>query len=540
MPIEFHEDEKRELVLHHVPGAAPPDVAALEAAVADAGYGELLLDRRALEDAAKRCGGDEDFAVVVGRRSDAEYRVELAADKMAATLTVVAAHGGAAADAGGADAALASAGVVCGIDAAAVANALADPGTAVTVARGAMPQAGIDARLEVLIEVSQARHPREDDRGRTDFRELGILRSVDIGAPLLRRHPPQPGTPGHTVLGAEIPAAKVKDAKFPVRLQGVAASPADPDLLIAAIAGQPVLHRDGIGVDPVLVLAGVGLATGNVDFVGTVEIKGDVQSGMKIKAGGDVVIHGTLESAEVNAGGEVEIKGGVIGQHAAAQGREGDAKPNSARIRAKGNVRAHHVNNATIVAEQSVFVEESIVQSDVTAMDEVVVGKEGTRKGHIIGGTVRATRAVTAYCLGSPGSNNTRIVVGMNPALVAAIDEKKAAAAAKLKEHDDLEKVIKVLPTRPGREDLLVKARLTFARTAEELAEIMADQGALEAQLELADRAEVVVKATVHPGITVAIGRKFTVVADTLGAGAFRLVTEENAGREEETVAFRR
>ena len=472
--------------------------------------------------------------------TDAEYRVEMAPDKMAATLTVVAANGGKAADVGGAGDALTRAGVVFGIDAAALAQAVASPDVAVAVAHGVAPQAGVDGRLEPLIDVSQTRHFKEDEKGHIDFRELGLLRSVAAATPLMRRHPPRPGTPGHTVLGAEIAPPKSKDAKFAVRLQGVQVAPDDPDLLVAAIAGKPVVHRDGVSVDPVLALTGVNLSTGNIDFVGTVQIKGDVQSGMKIKAGGDVIIHGTLESAEVDAGGEVEVKGGVIGQHSTANGRGGDAKPSGARIHAKGNVRAHHVDNATILAEQSVFVDESIVQSDVTAMDSVVVGKEGTRKGHIIGGIVRATQTVTALCLGAPGSNETSVMAGMSPLLLAAIDEKKAAAAAKQKEHDDLEKVVKVLQKRPGKADVLAKALLTLEKTGEELAEIAADQQALEAELKLADHAAVVVKATVQPGVAITIGRKRTVVTEKLGAGAFRIVTDESSGREEEIIAFGR
>jgi uncharacterized protein (DUF342 family) len=475
-------------------------------------------------------------------KRDAEYRVDIAHDKMAATLTVVApCNGGTEADMAGVAAALSQAGVVFGIDADALPRALANPGIPTVVARGEAPRPPVHARLEALIDVTHTRGPRKDEHGRADFRELGILRAVEPGMPLMRRHPPQDGVPGHTVLGAEIGTQRPKDAKFPVRLQGVAPSPDDANLLVAAIAGQPVVHHDGVSVDPVLVMQEVSLSTGNIDFPGTVEVKGDVHSGMKIKAGGDVIIHGTLESAEIESGGEVQIKGGIIGQHVATQGHEGEGKANSVRIHAQGNVRAHHVDNATIVSEQSVFIDESIVQSDVMAMDEVVVGKQGARKGHIIGGSVRATRAVTAYCLGSAGSSNTRIYVGLNPELVAAVDAKKAAVAAKLKEHEDLEKVIKVLLLRPnGREEMLAKARLTFEKTGEELGVLLAEQQALEEQLKLADRAEVAVKAQVHPGTTVTIGRRHTVVSDTLGSGVFRLLTQEVAGREELVVLFTR
>jgi uncharacterized protein (DUF342 family) len=468
---------------------------------------------------------------------DAGYQVDIAHDKMTATLTVFPGNGGAAASVEAAETALAKMGVVFGVDHGAVAQAVATPGNPVPVAHGERSQPSANAWLETLIDVTHTRGPKEDASGRADFRELGILRYVEPGTPLMRRHPPNPGAPGHTVLGAELAVMKTKDLKFPLHLQGVQTAPDNPDLLIAAIAGQPVVHRDGVSVEPVLTLNDVSLATGNIDFPGTVEIKGDVHAGMKIKCGGDIMIHGIVESAEVESGGEVQVKGGIIGQH--GQNREGDAKL-TARIRAKGNVRAHHVDNAWIYAEQSVFIDESAVQSEIIAMDEIAVGKQGASKGHIIGGTIRATRAVTAYCLGSPGSSNTKIIVGMNPELNAAFEEKKAAVAAKLKEREDLEKVIKVLQARPGREAMLEKAKATYTKAGEDLNQLLAEQQAIEDQLKLADNAEVAIKAKVFPGTMITIGRRYMLVSDTLGKGVFRLLTQEVAGREDLEVVFTR
>lgn len=538
--MDFFEDEKqRELVLRYAPGTSEPvDGAALAAAASAAGYGDIALDKSALEAAAKRIAAGESFSVVIGRRLDTEYQVAVAPDQMSATLTVIAAHGGKAADLGGAGEALGGAGVVFGVDAAALANALAAPGTTVVIAHGTPARDGTEGRLEKLINVGQAQRPKEDEKGRADFRELGILHSVDAGTPLLRRHPARPGQPGRNVLGVDIAAAQTKDVKLPHQLVGVEPAPRDPNLLIASIAGHPVFKRDRISIDPILVLPEVSLATGNIDFIGAVEIKGDVQSGMKIKAGGDVVIHGTLESAEVEAEGSVEVKGGVIGQRAAAGGDT--AKPSGVRIHAKGDVRAHHIENATVFAERSVFVDELIVQSDVTAMEEIVVGKEGARKGHIIGGSVRATRAVTAICLGASGSSKMNILVGVNPPLLAAFEAKKAAVAAKRKEQDDLEKVIKVLQARAGKADMLAKAQLTLDKINGELAALLAELEALDEELKLTDKAEVVVKSIVHPGVCVTIGRKFIIVADNLGAGTFRLAIDGSGGREEEVVAFQR
>mgnify|MGYP003332561644 CR=1 FL=1 len=52
-----------------------------------------------------------------------------------------------------------------------------------------------------------------------------------------------------------------------------------------------------------------------------------------------------------------------------------------------------------------------------------------------------------------------------------------AFVAAKLKEHEDLEKAVKVLQMRPGREEMLTKARHTFDKTGDELRELLSAHG---------------------------------------------------------------
>lgn len=540
-PVEFREDEKRQLVLDYQPDAAdaPVDGTALVALAGVAGYGELQLDAVAFSGAAQRMAGAKAFSTVVGRRTDAQYRIDIAADKMSASLTVTVAHGGTAVDAGDARAALAAKGVVFGIDEDAVARAVAAPGTAVDVARGQLPKPGVDGRLETLIHTDETHRPLEDEKGHVDFRERGTVRWVEAGAPLMRRHPPQPGVPGRTVAGTDVSVATPKDAKLPGRSEGVGLSASDADLLVAEIAGHPVIRRDGIRVEPTLTLDRVDLASGNIDFVGTVEVKGDVQTGMKIKASGDVIIHGVLESAEVEAGNDVVVLGGVVGQMPVVAAKdEAERKAAGAHVHAHANVRARHVKNAVILAEQSVYIDEVAVQCDITALDQVVIGKEGGRKGHVLGGVVRATKGIVAECLGGLGTGETRLLIGVNPLTQQALDAMKAAIAARTKERDDLEKVVRLLQNRSDRREILDKARLTLERTLEELESVAADAQALEGELKEAESATIVVKHSVFPGVVVGIGRKFKRIAEERGPGTFKLATETVAGKEEVVIAY--
>lgn len=456
---------------------------------------------------------------------DASYQVSVAADTLTAWLTVLPPeNGGAAPDPAMARTALEKAGVVVGIDETALLSALGPAlGSQVEVARGVRAQPGTDARLESLVAVNQQRHAHADERGRMDFRDRGTTPSVNPGDALMRRHPPVAGTPGRGVTGKELPVAPAKNVKFAVRLQGVEVDPADPDLLRAAVAGQPILLNDGITVEPILRLETVDMASGNIEFVGSVEIRGDVQSGMRVKAGGDITVGGIVESAELIAGGDIAVKGGVIGH--APQDHKETQRVDTARLTAKGSVKARYLENCIVLAEQMVSVAEAMIQCDVTAIDQVVVG-EGRGKGNIVGGFVKATTKVSANVLGGAGSSQTRVFVGVNPLLQQAIEEHRQRLDVKLKESAELTKVIKLLATRPDKQDIAEKARLTLTKVNEEIAEILAEERDLKSQLQEADHARIVVTGRVHGGVTVAVGRKSRFVAEDIGPGVFVLADD--------------
>lgn len=456
---------------------------------------------------------------------DTKYVVSVAADTLTAWLTVSPPeNGGAALDPAMARAALEKAGVVFGIEEPAIANALGSAlGSQTEVAHGTPPQQGTDGWLEPLVAVNQQRHANAEECARVDFRDRGMTPSVNPGDALMRRHPPVAGAAGQGVTGKELPVAPAKNAKFAIRLQGVEVDPAAPDLLRAAIAGQPILMHDGITVEPILRFEAIDMASGNIEFIGSVEIRGDVQNGMRVKAGGDITVGGIVESAELIAGGDIIVKGGVIGH--SPQEHKGGERLDAARLAAKGSIKARYLENCIVLAEQNVVVDEAMIQCDVTAIDQVVVG-QGRGKGSIVGGFVRATEKVSAGVLGGPGSSQTRVFVGVNPLLQRAIEEHRQHLDAKLKENGDLTKVLKLLATRPDKREIADKARLTLKKVNEEIAEILSEERALKSQLEVADLAKIVVTGCVHGGVMAAIGKKSMFVPEDTGPGVFVIAND--------------
>jgi hypothetical protein len=84
--------------------------------------------------------------------------------------------------------------------------------------------------------------------------------------------------------------------------------------LISDIDGQVQINNGRVDVVSVLNIAGdVGYGTGNIDFTGSVFVEGTVLHGFSVKASENIEIKGALEGANIEAGGDVNLLGGVKG-----------------------------------------------------------------------------------------------------------------------------------------------------------------------------------------------------------------------------------
>jgi uncharacterized protein (DUF342 family) len=301
---------------------------------------------------------------------------------------------------------LADANVTYGVDRGCVVAALETPGRPVRVAEGRSPRAGEDGRVEYapsLLAIGGRPHVSSD--GAVSLFDLDLVHNVDAGVLLATRTLPTPGEPGMTVFGTPIAARPGRAANVRV---GAGARFGDDGLQVfAATAGHAALVGQVVTVSTIYRIRGdVGPATGNIEFVGSVIVSGNVDAGYHVRAGGDVEIQGSMAAGEVEADGNVSIRYGV-------QGHNGHG-----RVVAGGTVRAKFVEFAHVQAVGSVYVSDGIIRSTVEAGDKLeVLGHHGA----IVGGRITAHAGVWARHLGSPRDIPTEIVVGTKPILRAAV-----------------------------------------------------------------------------------------------------------------------
>lgn len=505
------------------------DVSQLQEALIELGFGGLLVPPEALEQLLQKCAVTPlSFTQRIGERRDATLALQLSDDAMTATMTIQPACGGRVIALEEVEKELARLGVVCGILYDEIKAALAaGQASRLVIAQGTAPLPGEDSQFISLIPEMAEQVPRLSDDETADYRNLGDIVSVSLGDPLMRRTHPTRGIPGVNLLGVELPATDGVDIPFAENLTGIACDLEDPDLLVAAISGYPVIVPRGIIVDPVFKLKRVDLSTGNLHFKGSLEIAGDVSEGMEVAATENITVGGLVEAARLKAGGDIVVQGGVIGHGKAVQGRMLN-RQEMAQLEAGGAVTVQFAENAAISAGGDIVIRELAMQSDLTSGGSILVGERGGRKGHIIGGLCRAVTLVHAVVIGSHAGVPTVIEVGVDPALNRKLETVQDTLAEKQRQMDELTKTIAYVKENPESMEpglFNLKQRI-YIKYQGEIAELIGEKKRLQKRMEINAQARVEVERDAFLGAQIRIGSSVTQIEEDLTSPTFTLGEE--------------
>lgn len=410
---------------------------------------------------------------------------------------------------------LAAAGVTHGLLAGAIAmiGEAVGPAT-VRVAEGQPVVDGEPGRLEYAFRAGMADlKPVIREDGTADFRNLGLITTVQAGQELARRHPPVPGRDGLTVKGRVVKARPGADKRLRVGEGAVLSE--DGNVAYAARTGNPALDGTSIIVRQEFMVPGsVSLATGNIVFDGDLVIHGSVDLQMEVRATGHVSIGGNVEGATIVAGGSVTVRGGVRHQ---------------STIQAGGEVVAKFVESSFVRCGGSLGVQEDLIHSRVEAQGAVVVG------GGVIGGEVQLGERLEARSLGARLGTPTAITAVVPPAgaeELRAIEAERAEIQQKLALITPKVREAQEALRNPARAqiDLEVFRRvLELSASLNEQDAALAERAAAVAELPPRVRPRLVLREGLHPGVKVQIGQAFMRTDDLVPAGT--LVEEQGSVR---------
>lgn len=461
--------------------------------------------------------------IVLAQRLDAQLTIEVAEDGMSAEATLVAAYGGRCLSRTDLTQAIQDAGIRRGVDETVLDSlvstlAKAPPGKRINwlLAQGLAPVKGRDTRFIPKVATSRAMMPQqvEGSADRVDLRNLGAITTVDVGQLLMVRQPFTLGTPGFLVTGEELPAEPGKDAQFSPG-KGTQIDPNDPNQLLATQKGMPIAQERGMQVDEVLVIKTVDTRYGHVNFSGSVVISGNVCEGMRVKAGGDINVAGFVESASLEAGGDIVVGRGIIGH------QQGGHQPSSSCVvRARGTIGAKFVQYAKLESDTDVLVESQLLHSQVTVLGSVRVQDPGGRKGTLVGGRIQAGEQIEAVILGAQADNSTELVIeGIFGALKKqqkGIQMQLANTQDVIKQVEEAHSKLVLMPAGSKKEELAAKLAATLEHHQAQLAEHEVRLAGNKSQQEafLAE-ARILARQKLFSGLRLEIaGKKLTTLRD--------------------------
>jgi uncharacterized protein (DUF342 family) len=371
------------------------------AAVAEKGINDI--DKSKVTKIVRSSSGDYrkigDY--VPDERNDARVAVEVSEDEMKAYMTLLPPkYRGRVLDMDDVLETLHDKGVTVGIKEDIIAQSLEDEvyNILTIVAEGNLPVNGQDAKIAFNFRTEKKVHLEEDEKGQVNFKDLDLVENVVAGQLLATKVKATEGTQGRTITNKLLEAKSGKDIDI-VPGKNTELSP-DGMNIIATINGQVVFQNAKINVEPIYEVKGdVDMHTGNILFLGTVIVKGNVEDGFSIKAAGDIEIRGSVGKCLLDAEGDINIKQGVMGKLGGT-------------IKSGGSIWAKFLEQVNVVADKNVFVQDGIMHCHVDATEKVVCfGKRAT----IVGGRIRAGEIVNTKTLGSVSFTETVVEVGVDP-----------------------------------------------------------------------------------------------------------------------------
>lgn len=322
--------------------------------------------------------------------------VEISRDKMKATIRYDTREGGKLPTKEMVIAALTEAGVSYGIDDEAI-----DAGilkfTPFIAAQGEPPINGENAYIDRKFSLGVQGRPVVDEYDKVDYKDLNLFVLAKENQTLAIRIPQTKGTPGKNVLGEDVPAQNGRPVPMPEGRNTKVVG----ERLIATINGQIIDKGSRISVDPKLEIKGsVGVSTGDVEFDGTVTIRGNVDQGFKVTATGDIEIKGSINGAEVT-GRNIYISGGITGA-------------DKAKVIAEKDIRTAFAENAFIEAGNDIYIADIALHSHIRAGKRIIMEE---KQGQIIGGYTLAGEEINVKVIGNEAFVVTRVSVGVDPNL---------------------------------------------------------------------------------------------------------------------------
>ncbi len=376
----------------------------------------------------------------------------------------------------------------------------------VILAKGKDAIHGVDASIRFSFNTEKKQAPEKKSTGENekeevksvDFKELDWIINVGADEILATKIPAVEGTDGTDIFGKTIIAKMPKDINLTTGKNTYITE--DGLHLKSKIDGQVMQKGKTINVEPILNISGnVDYSTGNIDFFGTVIIKGNVVSGFSVKAGEDIYVEGLVEDCTLESQGKIVVNNGILGNEEFLH-----------TIYAKEGLKAQFIQHMKIKTDGIVEVSKHILHSYVEAGEKVIC-TSGT--GKIIGGEIKAQKGIECNIAGGPFETPTKLILDVYTEIVKEESEINKEMLILEENKFKIEKLIK--DVEPFKDSLPEGMREKTEEALKQLAAInnryvvlQETRADIEEQRQEIRNQQIKVLSKIYPGVIIKIGRE--------------------------------
>lgn len=263
----------------------------------------------------------------------------------------------------------------------------------IEVAKGQLPIVGKDGENIYFVKKNMDYKPEFNSEGIIDYKNIDYFQMVKKDQKLCEIIKEKPGVEGKNVYGSPIPARSGKPPTYPVGENTLLIE--EGSFLIAACDGIVNYVRDTISIkDTLKITSSVDQHTGNVNFSGNATVDFDICNGFSATVGGDLIVKGVVEDANVQVKGNLHVSKGING-----------ALNNS--ITVEGDLVCNYIENAIVHVEGNITAD-YIIDSKVTCNGDITL--KGSKE-LVLGGDIKLKGCLKAKDIGSEKERPTRIEI---------------------------------------------------------------------------------------------------------------------------------
>lgn len=222
-------------------------------------------------------------------------------------------------------------------------------GAEILVAKGTPQKDDQEDEIKILFDEEEKNRIEVDSKEKIDYRNINNLSNVKKGEVLAIKIPGIVGENGSDVFGTIIPKKTLRSKPFKATKGCIL----QENKVIATKSGRPS-HQNGVFVvNDLYSVNDVDLNTGNINFVGDVEVNNNINDGMKVHAKGCLLVRKNITFATASANGPITVNGSIINSNVLAGGYDVEKK-----IYLE-NLNKYHIDLVGLIGSLELLIEKS-------------------------------------------------------------------------------------------------------------------------------------------------------------------------------------